>query len=107
MGQFIKLPKSTTDLSSFDLMDVSAGVVKISTTSATTLQVQIATENINPGTATPRSYSISTSTMSNTQRLDLTQNMSKAVQDATLKPNSVPSLVMPSGILVTGLSMSA
>ena len=104
MGQFIKLPKSTTDPTSFDLMHIFSGVAEILSDGNTTLEVRMMTDSHSSNDELPL-YEIATSaTMSNAQRLQMIQNMSKAVQEATLKPNSVPTLVLVDGVTVSSLT---
>ena len=105
MGQFIKLPKSDTDLTSFDLMHLFSGVAEILSDSATTLQVRMIVENTSvEGTEELPLYEITTTTMINSQRLQMIQNVSKAIQEATLKPNSAPSLELVDGVTVSSLT---
>tara|TARA_B110000858_G_C17634810_1_gene395261 strand:- start:475 stop:801 length:327 start_codon:yes stop_codon:yes gene_type:complete len=103
MGQFIKLPKSDTDLTNFDLMNVSSGVYNITGTT-TSLAVSVLGPSVNSAETLP-SYSITLSpTMTDSQALDMIQNMSQAVQDVTKEPNSIPTLSMVNGVLVTGIT---
>ena len=102
MGQFIKLPKSDTDLTNFDLMNVSSGVYNITATT-TSLDVSVLGPSVGDVETLP-SFSITLSpTMSDSQTLDMIQNMSQAVQDVTQEPNSIP---MVNGVLVTGMAFN-
>ena len=104
MGQFIKLPKSTTDLTSFDLMHLFSGVAQILSNGNNTLQVRMIATPHGGNDELPL-YEITTSgTMTNAQRLQMIQNISKAVQEATLTPNSVPSLVVVDGVTISSLT---
>tara|TARA_B100000768_G_scaffold169433_1_gene175013 strand:+ start:1326 stop:1661 length:336 start_codon:yes stop_codon:yes gene_type:complete len=106
MGQFIKIPKSTTDLTSFDLMHLFSGVAEILSNGTTTIQVRMIVENTaSEGDEELPLYEITTSgAMTDAQRLQMIQNVSKAVQEATLTPNSVPSLVVVSGLTISSLT---
>ena len=104
MGQFIKLPKSTTDLTSFDLMHLFSGVAEILSDGNTTLQVRMIATPHESNKELPL-YEITTNvTMTNAQRLQMIQNLSKAVQEATSKPKSVPSLVVVDGVTISSLA---
>tara|TARA_R110000796_G_scaffold232614_1_gene351016 strand:+ start:52 stop:378 length:327 start_codon:yes stop_codon:yes gene_type:complete len=103
MGQFIKLPKSDTDLTNFDLMNVSSGVYNITGTT-TSLAVSVLGPSVGSAETLP-SFNLTLSpTMSDSQTLDMIQNMSQAVQDVTKEPNSIPTLSMVNGVLVTGMT---
>ena len=103
MGQFIKLPKSATDLTNFDLMNVSSGVYNITATSSS-LAVSVLGPSVGDAETLP-SFNITLSpAMSDSQALDMIQNMSQAVQDVTKEPNSIPTLSMVNGVLVTGMT---
>jgi len=106
MGQFIKLPKSATDLTSFDLMHLFSGVGEIFSENNTTVQVRMMVENTDAeGTEELPLYEITvTPAMTDAQRLQMIQNVSKAVQKATLIPNSVPSLELPGDVVVSSLT---
>ena len=47
MAQFIELPKSTTDASSFDLMNIGWGVGEITSPTTTTIRVSVYGNNVN------------------------------------------------------------
>ena len=103
MGQFIKLPKSTTDLNSFDLMNIGRGCSEITSASSTTLNVKIF--GLSPGTDNLPSFDIAiSSAMSDSERLDMINNLSKAIIESTQSPNSTPSLRMVGGKYVTSLT---
>jgi hypothetical protein len=103
MGQFIKLPKSKTDLTSFDLMNVAPGISGVITSTATVITVEVMGRMIPDGEQFPF-YQVTVSpAMTDTQQLDMIQNMSQAVQDSTQDPNSIPSLSMVGNVLVTEL----
>ena len=106
MGQFIKLPKSATDLTSFDLMHLFSGVAEILSSSNTTVQVRMMVENTDvAGTEELPLYEITvTPAMTDAQRLQMIQNVSEAVQKATLTPNSAPSLELPGDLVVSSLT---
>ena len=110
MGQFIKLPKSATDLTNFDLMNVSSGVCNITIGSGGGGNTQILVEILGGVVGDAESLPTYTVTvapaMSDLQQLDMIQNMSQAVQDAAQEPNSIPSLSMVNGVLVTSLGFT-
>jgi hypothetical protein len=103
MGQFIKLPKSDTDLTNFDLINVSSGVYNISGTT-TSLAVSVLGPSVGDVETLPFFTITLSPTMSDSQTLDMIQNMSQAVQDVTQEPNSIPTLSMVNGVLVTGMT---
>ena len=108
MGQFIKLPKSKTDLTSFDLMNVSGGVCEIISNSSTTLQVRVGVAFINAGNEELPLYEITiSSAMNDLQRLQMIQNMSEVVQKSTQAPNSVLSLELLGDLVVSSLTYRA
>lgn len=105
MGQFIKLPKSKTDLTSFDLMDISGGVCEIVSDNSTTLQVRVGVAIVTAGNEELPLYEITiSSAMSDLQRLQMIQNMSEVVQKSTQAPNSVPSLELSGDFVVSSLT---
>lgn len=104
MGQFIKLPKSKTDLTSFDLMNIERGTAEISSTSSTGLSVQIFGLSCGGGDALPQFSITVDSAMSDSQRLDMINNLSKAIVKATQAPNSTPSLEMVGDLVVSSMT---
>ena len=103
MGQFIKLPKSKTDLTSFDLMNIERGTSEVLSTSNTTLTVKIF--GLSCGDDTLPSYQILVdSAMSDSQRLDMINNVSKAIVKSTQSPNSTPSLEMVGDLVVSSMT---
>jgi len=96
MAQFIKLPKSTTDSSSFDLMNIGWGVGEITSPSTTTIKVSVYGNNVNSyDTDTLASFTITiNAAMSDSERLDMINNVSLAAQEACENPNSTPLLAL-------------
>ncbi len=104
MGQFIKLPKSTTDLTSFDLMNIGRGCAEITSASSTILNVKIFGLSPNGNDNLPSFDIAISSAMSDSERLDMINNLSKAIIESTQSPNSTPSLRMVGGKYVTSLT---
>jgi len=96
MAQFIKLPKSTTDATSFDLMNIGWGVGEITSPTSTTIKVSVYSNNVNSyDTDSLASFTITiNAAMSDSERLDMINNVSLAAQEACENPNSTPSLVL-------------
>jgi len=102
---FIKLPKSTTDLTSFDLMNIYSQVADIKSASNTKLQIEMINPTIaGAGNDENSLYEITTSTMTDLQRLRMIQNLSLAVQEVALTPNSVPVLTVVTGVTISSLT---
>ena len=104
MGQFIKLPKSTTDLTSFDLMNIERGTSEVLSSSNTTLEVKIFGLSCSGGDTLPSYNIIVNSAMSDSQRLDMINNVSKAIVKSTQSPNSTPSLEMVGDLVVSSMT---
>ena len=96
MTQFIKLPKSATDSSTFDLMNIGWGVGLIESPSTTTIRVNVYGNNVNSyDTDTLAQFTITmNAVMSDTDRLDMINNVSLAAQEACQNPNSIPTLAL-------------
>ena len=106
MAQFIKLPKSTTDASSFDLMNIGWGVGEITSPTTTTIKVNVYGNNVNSyDTDALASFTITiNAAMSDSERLDMINNVSLAAQEACENPNSTPSLALVGTKYVTSMT---
>ena len=107
MGQFIKLPKSKTDLTSFDLMNIERGTGEVSSNANNQLTVQIFGLSAGGGDTLPSYNIIVDSAMSDSQRLDMINNVSKAIAKATQAPNSNPSLEMVGDLVVSSMTYNS
>tara|TARA_R100000951_G_C2592315_1_gene165460 strand:- start:416 stop:748 length:333 start_codon:yes stop_codon:yes gene_type:complete len=94
MAQFIKLPKSTTNAASFDLINIGWGVGQITSPTATKIRVSVYSNNVNSyDTDALSSFDITMNAgMSDSERLDMINNVSLAAQEVCENPNSIPSL---------------
>ncbi len=94
MAQFIKLPKSTTDSSSFDLMNIGWGVGESTSPTNTTIRVFVYSNNVNSyDTDSLPAFTITmSSAMSDSERLDMVNNIALAAQEVCENPNSTPTL---------------
>ena len=108
MTQFIKLPKSTTDLTSFDLMNIGWGVGEITSPTTTTIRINVYGNNVTSyDTDTLAQFTITmNAVMSDTDRLDMINNVSLAAQEACKNPNSTPSLALVGTNYVSSLAYS-
>lgn len=106
MAQFIKLPKSTTDASSFDLMNIGWGVGEITSPTTTTIKVNVYGNNVNSYDSDALAFVTITinAAMSDSERLDMINNVSLAAQEACENPNSTPSLALVGTKYVTSMT---
>ncbi len=106
MTQFIKLPKSTSDLTSFDLMNIGWGVGEITSPTTTTIKVNVYADNVASYDTDQLGYFTITvnAVMSDTDRLDMINNVSLAAQEVCKNPNSTPSLALVGSNYVTSLT---
>jgi hypothetical protein len=108
MAQFIKLPKSTTDSSSFDLMNIGWGLGPVQSTNNTTIRVFVYSNNVNSyDTDSLSSFTITiSSAMSDSERLDMVNNIALAAQEVCENPNSIPTLRLVGTKYVSSMTYS-